>query len=231
MQTETTVEPEVATDEGKVVFAKGADIEIRATGNPPKTYPTEFRAAPKYPPTPRLRGTYRYGQILPHEVWAFAECVKGFCHILRPDFTDLDHANLMKAIHNEMASNPYSVFIGCVDEAGKPQGHMWIRIEPDVYRNDPYVDVVHDYVVPEIRDSLAGARVHRGLLAHALEIMNRCNCKYIKIRVPNKRLFDSRKKLGFEAQSTNMIFRGTAQEFRERNPMFKNKGSEVENDG
>jgi len=137
----------------------------------------------------------------------------------------------MRAIVQDLGSNPYSIFIGCVDGAGKPQGYIWVKVDHDVYRNDPYIEVVHDYVAPEMRETLAGARIHQRLLSHAVEVMNRCNCKYIKIKVPNKRLFESRKKLGFEAQSTNMIFRGTASEFRERNPMFKNKGSEVDEDG
>lgn len=174
---------------------------------------------------------YRYGQVLPHEVWAFAECIKDYCRILRADFTDLDHANLMRAILQDLGANPYSIFIGCVDDAGKPQGYMWFRITHDVYRNDPYLEVEHDYVAPEIRDTMAGARIHRMLLSNTLDVMNRCGCKYVKIKVPNRKLFDSRKKLGFEAQSTNMIFRGTAADFRERNPMFKNKGSEVDDNG
>ncbi len=35
------------------------------------------------------------------------------------------------------------------------------------------------------------------------------------------------KKLGFEALSTNMVFKGNAKEFIERNPVFQNKKGEV----
>ena len=66
-----------------------------------------------------------------------------------------------------------------------------------------------------------------------IEVGAQCNIQYVNTIVRNKRLLDSRKKLGFQVVESKLRFTGDAAEFKSRNPRFYKYStySEVENNG
>lgn len=223
MQTETTVEPEVATEP-----------EMTVVDEKPVTVPK-----------------YRYGQILPHQIYELKPLIADFyreigmekeleatmptlIQNMRQAAKDPDDIffPLINEMHNDIRRNPYSIIYACTDSEGAYVGYCWFRVDMNPY-NVSYVAVEQDYIVPALRHTLTEARIHDRYIAYMIEVGERCNIQYVNTIVRNKRLLDSRKKLGFQVVESKLRFTGDAAEFKSRNPRFYKYStySEVENNG
>ena len=75
--------------------------------------------------------------------------------------------------------------------------------------------------MPEIRNTYSGAKIHKRFMEYIRDIYKRCQCVSLDTEIPDSRkLFDSRKKLGFEVVTIKMVHRGTAEEFMEKRPGY-----------
>ena len=182
----------------------------------------------------RAGGKLRYGQALPHELEALAPLIVDFCKEVKYEQAVTNPRPFIAQIYREMSTNPYSIFYVCVNENMQPQGYTWFKVEQNVW-GESFVTIEHDYLLPEHRDSLRGARIHRQFINYIIEIGERCHTKRVSTHVKTKSLEASRMKLGFKPVELKMTFEGSAADFRNQNPSFMKVGKyeeqEVEEDG
>ena len=136
---------------------------------------------------------------------------------------------VINEMYQEMQKNPYSIVYVCVDENMKPHGYCWFRVERNVW-NEAYINIEHDYVIAEHRNTMKEAHIHRDFIKYIIEIGERCGVKRTNTAVKTKKLEASRMKLGFRPVEMKMTFEGTAADFRAQNPSFQEfKKAEEEN--
>lgn len=166
---------------------------------------------------------YRYGQVLPHELAAFAPLITDFYKEV--DFKEAveNPAPLIQMMYNEMRENPYSIVYACVDKEMNPQGYIWFKVKRNPW-GVPFVEIEHDYIIPDHRHTLTEARMHHRFIEYVVDIAERCEVQYVNTVVTNRRLELSRHKLGFKSIEVKMTFKGGASEFRAHNPSFQKYG-------
>jgi hypothetical protein len=160
-----------------------------------------------------------YVTLMPHEVPLLREQIKDF----------YQEINLVKAVENidvfisdivnTLKNNPYQFFYVALDPEGNLLGYHWFYIDRNIL-GECYAYVEQDYLIPEIRDTLRGARIHKNLLQFGLNIMQRCGGVRINTVVRSKKLEDSRRRLGFKSVEIRMTYEGSSEEFVGLNPLF-----------
>lgn len=170
---------------------------------------------------------FRYIRLLPHEMTVLIPHIERFYSDIGFKEAIADPKPAINAMQTQLMSNPYSFLYACIDEKNEPMGYIWFQVQQNLW-NEWHLSIEHDYVIPELRDKYSGAKIHKVFIEYMMEIYNRCGCAYSDTEVPNSKLHDSRKKLGFKAETIKMTYRGTAQDFIKLNPMFGNRGQENE---
>ncbi len=125
----------------------------------------------------------------------------------------------MDDIVETVRANPYQFFLVAVNDANKVLGYAWFYVDRNIL-GETYMSIEHDYIAPEIRESLGGARVHKKLLDHMVEVSKRCGCSYTNTVTRSEELKKSRERLGFKTIEYKMRFDGTGNDFIEKNPLF-----------
>lgn len=164
----------------------------------------------------------RIVKLMPHELVQIKSQMEDFYNMI-----DLPEAaqgidKYIHAIRTDMERSPYQFVFVSVEGSGADErilGYVWFYIEVSVL-GEPQAVFEHDYVIPEIRDTLKGARVHKELLDASLNIGQRCQVVRINTVVKSDKLLKSREKMGFEKTEQKLTFHGDVTSFRNHNPVF-----------
>lgn len=161
----------------------------------------------------------KYPQVLPHEIPLFKDQIEDFYKEIgfEEGYKNIDL--FVDDISKTISSSPYHFFIVALDKDNKPLGYIWFYVDVNIV-GQSYMNIEHDYIVPEHRNSLRGARIHKNLIERVIEASNRCNCVYTNTVVRNEKLKKSRERMGFKTVEYKMRFDGTGKDFVEQNPLF-----------
>jgi len=208
-------ERKITTSSGEVTISPGGDIYMTVQ-KPDEVYRNGGAAS-----TERIvKAQDTYAVMLPHEIVLFKDQIKDFYKEIRfkegCENIDLFVSEVIKTV----ASNHYQFFYVALDKDNKPLGFTWFWIGEDVM-GQSYGKMEMDYIVPEIRDTLRGARVHKNLIQFVVNVGSRANVQYFKTAVRTQKLEASRKKLGFKSIEIHMTFEGNGADFIAQNPMFQ----------
>lgn len=166
---------------------------------------------------------FRYGQALPHELSSLAPLIIEFFKEVKYTKAAEQPWPVINQMYREMSTNPYSIVYVCVDQDMKAHGYCWFKVERNVW-NEPYINIEHDYVIAEHRNTMKEAHIHRDFIKYIIEIGERCGVQYVNTSVKTKKLEASRMKIGFKPVELKMTFTGGAKEFRDHNPSFQQYG-------